>query len=159
MIIWRYSALYPDDYQALPSTCTEKANDPTLGKTEELRVEVMGSSCGMGSIYGLGDDGLVTVKDSSAGGFLLERTADELDGITGFATLMNTSQNEYEDCEWIITWINWFQERQFMQDWYVRDLDIVEEKANAYVWNWCKLPDEITTGVDCESDLQIYGEE
>lgn len=126
---------------------SELCADKVSAELESLRVKVLRRPCGVSTVFGEDEDEYVTVHDDAAGGFLLGRTESDVSGITGFATLL--APKDYGECEWVITWINWFEERQFVQDWYVSGLDIIEEKVNAHVWDWCRLPDEITKGVDC----------
>ena len=143
VILWQADENYAAEDSDL---CAEQSG----GGITQLRVKVTRRPCGVSRVFGEDDNGYIDVFDDSAGGFLDGRSAADISGVGGFAMLMGPPPGGY-DCQWVITWINWFQERQFVQDWYISGMDIVEEKVNAKVWDWCQLPDEITPGTDCEN--------
>ena len=143
MIVWESDE---PDLGAEDELCANQVDDAITS----LSVRVVRRPCGVDRVHGEDDSGFVTVVDDAAGGFFTGRSDEEMFGISGFAVLM--SNRSTGECEWVITWINWFQERTFVQDWYVSGLDIIEEKVNAYVWDWCRLPNEVTEGVDCSAE-------
>lgn len=117
-----------------------------------IRAKILRRPCGVQRVFGE-DGGYLTVFDEI--GWLEGQSGADISGKIAFAHLMEGSYT----CEWILDIPNLFQERQFVQDWYVSGLDIVEEKVNARVFSWCQLPDEIFEGVDCATDSYIYGQE
>lgn len=132
------------------------------------RAKVLRRPCGVSKVFGE-EDGYVYVVDDG-GDFFKDRGDDEINGKKGFATLLapedessaaggdggsgsgSASESSMAECEWVITWINFFREKQVLQDWYVSGTSIVEELINIHVWNDCRLDDEITEGVDCEDE-------
>ena len=125
------------------------ADDETCGGREEvdasngLTVKIVRRPCGAATVFGE-VDGYLEVFDLM--GWLAGQSPANINGAMAFVHL---TENEYGECEWVLGIPNLFQERQFVQDWYISGLDIIEEKVNARVFGWCQLPNEITIGVNC----------
>ena len=149
IITWEAgSAQYaPEDDGA----CPEDDDDEQPSSTS-LRVKVKRRPCGVETVAQEDAQGYVTVYDDFAGRFLEGRSASALDGVSGFATLL---EQDYGECQWVITWINWFEETQALEDWILAAPDIIIERMNIKVWSKCDLPDEVIEGTDCEPE---YGE-
>ena len=130
-------------YSAGEETCDA---DNSIDASGGLLAKIILRPCGVSSVFGETEDGYVEVFDEI--GWLFEQSAFNIDKNRAFAHLM---QGDY-GCKWVLGIPNLFQERQFVQDWYVSGLDIIEEKVNAKVWDWCRLPDEVTPGVDCSDN-------
>lgn len=144
-----------------------EGDENCIGEDEEepeaitsRRAKITRRPCGVCRVPGEDDEGYVVVHDSAYGGFLEGRSESQIAGMGGFAAYMSEDEEcgGYNECQWVIKWMNWFSERQAVQDWYISDLDIIEEKMNIKVWSYCRLPDEITEGVDCAEET-YYGED
>lgn len=119
------------------------------GVSGPLLARVLRRPCGVARVQGEDDDGYVEVIDEM--GWLENQSASRVNNKKAFAHLLSAGDSGGE-CQWVLDIPNLFQERQFVQDWYVSGLDIIEEKVNAHVWNWCRLDDEVTPGVDCAEE-------
>lgn len=134
-----------------PLLCSARKKDAP----SSVEARVTRRPCGVDVVPGE-VDGFVTVVDSPAGKFLKDREASDLEGKQGFATHMsksgddsNSTSSGDDDCEWVITWIDWHVERQFVTDVIFGGNTITIERANAKVWDYCELPDEVIEGTDC----------
>ncbi|MEM9825087.1 MAG: hypothetical protein AAF958_00785 [Planctomycetota bacterium] len=136
-------ALYPGSNS---NECEEKE----YVELTSVRAKVVRRPC-RAAVEGEDEDGYVEVHDDAAGGFLRNRTASDLSGKTGFATLME-SDADYgygPSCQWVITWINWFREVQSVEDVIFTSTGIRIERQNIEVWNHCDLPPEEIQATTC----------
>ncbi len=96
------------------------------------------------------EDGKVIVHDILKS-FLHEREAAEIFGKIGVASYF-TDEDGYDECKWIITWIDWFREVQVISNVIVTSEQIKFEVKNVVVWDDCDL-DPITIDLtECPTD-------
>jgi hypothetical protein len=142
-----------DEYEteSVPTLCSEKS--PT--ENVFYRVRVISAPCG-GSVQGMDDEGYISVNDP--GEFLKDRDYRDLPGRIGFANLVS-GEPEYEgtagDCQWVITWINFFREITIIQNIIFQEDRIVLKRKKIVVWDDCFLPDEEILGADCDPDEYV----
>jgi hypothetical protein len=143
--------------------CANRNNDAPAS----VRAKVVRRPCGVSRVEQEDDDGYVEVVDSAAGQFLSERQSADIVGKPGFATLLTSSgggeggggsgSGSVDNCEWVITWIDWHVEKQFVTDVIIAGMSISLERANAKVWSYCSLPTETINGTDCEESGSASG--
>lgn len=132
--------------------CDEKQRDAE----SSYKATVVTSSCGAAGVPGLDEDGKVTVHDK-LGSFLEGREEYEVIGKKGVAHYFKPEESQgggaysyEEDCEWVITWIDWFREVQVVTNVILKEDKIEFELKNVQVWDDCDLdPIEIPL-IDCE---------
>jgi hypothetical protein len=74
--------------------------------------------------------------------FLYGREEAEVIGKIGVATYFSDT-DDYDECKWVITWIDWFREVQVVTNVIVTSNQIKFELKNVQVWDDCDL-DPIT---------------
>jgi hypothetical protein len=82
-------------------------------------------------------------------GFLTGRDESDVIGKTGLASYMGDCDG-YGDCEWVITWIDWFRERTVIVGFTMTDDNLCFEFENVKVWDHCELDDQCIPLTDCE---------
>jgi hypothetical protein len=103
-------------------------------------------SCGTGA-PATDEDGTFEVVDYL--GFLTGRDESDVIGKTGLASYMGSCDG-YGECEWVITWIDWFRERTVIVGFTLTDDSLCFEFENVKVWDHCELPDQCIALTDCE---------
>jgi hypothetical protein len=132
-----------------PSGAAEAASNHCDDKLEDAQSEyeatVLYRPCGSTAVEGE-VDGVVTVVDAS-GSFLAGREEAEVEGKIGFATYM-LEDGAYE-CEWVITFIDWWREVQMISDVIQTADEIRFEVKRVEVWDDCDLDPIIIPLTDC----------
>jgi len=105
--------------------------------------------CGVSRVPEETDDGLVEVFDPLES-FLANRENSEIQGRTGVATYM-VEQGGY-DCQWVITWIDWFREIQIIHDVIHTEEEIRFKVKKIKTWDDCDLPDIVIPLIDCQDE-------
>ena len=152
-IIFQIDDIYTGAYSDPSEKCEEKNRDAD----SSYRASVITSSCGLEAIPGLNEDGTVTVYDE-LGSFLRDREEYEVLGKRGVAHYFKSEDEDsgsesgysYEDCKWIITWIDWFREVQVITDVILKEEEIEFKVKNVQVWDDCELDPIIIPLIDCE---------
>lgn len=153
IIQFRFGDLeYPEE---VPEACEDR--EPASYSDFIATVERV--ACGADQeIYGADEDGNVQLTDPL--GLLDGRDYRDLVGRTGIAALMRKATEEYEyqeACEWVVVYIDFHREEQFLHDWVVGNNRITVERARAKVWDFCLLEKEIIEGTKCEDDYYTDG--
>jgi hypothetical protein len=103
-------------------------------------------SCGSGA-PATDEDGTFEVVDYL--GFLTGRDESDVIGKTGLASYMGDCDG-YGECEWVITWIDWFRERTVITGFTMNDTNLCFKFENIKVWDHCELDPECIPLTDCE---------
>lgn len=113
--------------------------------------KVVSRPCGVSRVPGEDEDGNVTVVDST-GRFLGGREQDSWLGKEGFAVRVYDVEesDEYDDCYWMIIWIDWFESIELVSDVVIGGNGITISRKEVEVWRHCSLEDEEIEGEDCE---------
>lgn len=149
---------YYDADGGVPLDC--ESRDPNDGPPFYGIVAEKG--CGMGSVYGMDEEGVVELDDPLQ--ILVGRDYRELPGKTGIAVLLrNDSVDEYaaDDylprCVWVIVYIDFHREIQVVTDVVVAGTSIVIERKNVWVWDDCLIPSEVIEGDECVEEYYNGG--
>ena len=132
-----------------PSGAAEAASNHCDDKLEDAQSEyqanVLWRPCGAGEVADE-VDGVVTVVDAT-GSFLSGREEAEVDGKVGIATYM-VEDGGYE-CQWVITFIDWWREVQMITDVIQTADEIKFEVKRVKVWDDCDLDPIVIPLTDC----------
>jgi hypothetical protein len=135
-----------DDVYGAASSSSEFCADKKRDAKDRYKATCVKVSCGSGPPE-TDENGQFEVVDYL--GFLVGREEADVIGKTGMATYMGDCEG-YDECEWVITWIDWFRERTVMTGFTMGDTSLCFKFENVKVWDHCKLPDECIPLTDCE---------
>lgn len=135
-----------DDVYGAATSSSEQCADKKRDAKDRYMASCVKVSCGSGA-PATDENGQFEVVDYL--GFLTGREEADVIGKTGLATYMGDCDG-YDECEWVITWIDWFRERTVMTGFTMGDTSLCFKFENVKVWDHCKLPDECIPLTDCE---------
>jgi len=132
-----------DAEAAESNDCVDKLKD--AGATYEANVTWR--PCGVTRVAGEADGGTVTLYDPLNSVFY-NRENSEMSGREGVAVYMQ-EDGGYE-CQWVVTFIDWWREVQMISDVIVTEDEIRFEVKTVKVWDDCDLDDIVIPLIDCE---------
>jgi hypothetical protein len=138
-----------DELYSLADAISEHCDDKLEDAKDRYLATVMNRPCGV-EVVAEEENGKVIVHDY-LGSFLKDREESEVIGKIGVASYF-TDLEEYDECKWVITWIDWFREIQVITNVIVTQEQIKFEVKNVQVWDDCEL-DPITIDLtECPTD-------
>jgi hypothetical protein len=129
--------------EAASNDCDAKLGDALA----TYRARVTWRPCGVTRVPDEDDDGFVDVIDP-LGSFLDGRENSEVQGKTGVAVYL-VEDGGY-NCQWVITWIDWFREIQVIHDIIHTEEEIRFKVKRIKTWDDCDLDDIVIPLIDCQ---------
>lgn len=135
--------------EAYSDDCDDKLEDAQTSYV----ARVLRRPCGVARVPQETDDETIVVYDR-LGSFLQGREESEVVGKIGVAAYL-VEDPEYNECEWVITFIDWWREVQVITNVIVTEDEIRFEVERLTVWDNCKLDPISIPLTDClEEDYQ-----
>jgi len=135
-----------DEVYSTAVAASDHCDDKLRDAKDRYMASCVKVSCGSGAPV-TDENGQFEVIDYL--GFLTGREEADVIGKTGMATYMSDCDG-YEQCEWVITWIDWFRERTVMTGFTITDTNLCFDFENVKVWDHCLLDPQCIPLTDCE---------
>jgi hypothetical protein len=137
-----------DDVYGVETAASEHCDDQLKDAKDRYLASCLYRQCGSGVPAGANEDGKYEVVDYF--GFITGREEADVVGKMGLATYMEPCDG-YGECEWVITWIDWFRIVTVLTGVRMTDTELCFDRKNVEVWDDCELDPVCIPLTDCES--------